>query len=272
QYLLTDTATDYSETEGNINILTSLKNDYPRPIPIWIFSVGRTFRVQQRFNHLDLVLSVLGIFRALWMPSKLKREQRYIRGSITPGTVLIMLAWEVKGKGVMFVKQLSSDNLLWGILDIDGLMDVLWGILDIEQPGTQAINKIVVPSESGDVMWNIPGYLSDDLTMNNIKGKCDESEDDSSVDAKSDVDMKEYVQHQDDHNIESGCRENSKLDMNGKHFEGKAIHFSGRTSSAMHVPDLRSLNGDRLHWTILANEDQTASVISDPIQADHLQT
>ncbi|KAF6145569.1 hypothetical protein GIB67_037602 [Kingdonia uniflora] len=56
--------------------------------------------------------------------------------------------------------------------------------------------------------------------------------------------MKECVQHQYDHNIESGCRENSKLDMNGKHFEGKAIHFSGKTSSAMHVPDLCSLNGD----------------------------
>ncbi|KAF6163073.1 hypothetical protein GIB67_001401 [Kingdonia uniflora] len=40
----------------------------------------------------------------------------------------------------------DPDNLLWGILDIDGLMDVLWGILDIEQPGTQTINKIVVPS------------------------------------------------------------------------------------------------------------------------------
>ncbi|KAF6139514.1 hypothetical protein GIB67_015471, partial [Kingdonia uniflora] len=144
---------------------------------------------------------------------------------------------------------------------IDGLMDVLWGILDIEQPGTDFTDN-----ESGDVMRNIPGHLSDDLTMNNIKGKCDESEDDSSVDAKSNVDMKEgkcdesendsivdaksnidmkeCVQHQDDHNIESGCRENSKLDMNGKHFEGKAVHFSGKTSSAMHVPDLRSLNGD----------------------------
>ncbi|KAF6174970.1 hypothetical protein GIB67_026458 [Kingdonia uniflora] len=98
--------------------------------------------------------------------------------------------------------------------------------------------------ESGDVIRNIPGHLSDDLTMNNIKGKCDESEGDSSVDAKSDIDMKECVQHQDDHNIESGCRENSKLDMNGKHFEGKAVHFSCKTSSAMHVPDLRSLNGD----------------------------
>ncbi|KAF6173157.1 hypothetical protein GIB67_028455, partial [Kingdonia uniflora] len=98
--------------------------------------------------------------------------------------------------------------------------------------------------ESGDVMRNIPGHLSDDLTMNNIKGKCDESEDDSSVNAKSDVDMKECVQHQDDHNIESGRRENSKLDMNGKHFEDKAVNFSGKTSSAMHVPYLRSLNGD----------------------------
>ncbi|KAF6169153.1 hypothetical protein GIB67_038650 [Kingdonia uniflora] len=29
---------------------------------------------------------------------------------------------------------------------IDGLMDVLWGILDIEQPDTQTMNKIVVPS------------------------------------------------------------------------------------------------------------------------------
>ncbi|KAF6152861.1 hypothetical protein GIB67_025879 [Kingdonia uniflora] len=38
------------------------------------------------------------------------------------------------------------DDLLWGILDIDGLMDVLWGILDIEQPDTQTIKKIVVPS------------------------------------------------------------------------------------------------------------------------------
>ncbi|KAF6154409.1 hypothetical protein GIB67_028301 [Kingdonia uniflora] len=102
----------------------------------------------------------------------------------------------------------------------------------------------VTDNESGDVMRNIPGHLSDDLTMNNIKGKYDESVDDSSVDAKSNVDMKECVQHQDDHNIESGCRENSKLDMNGKHFEGKAAHFSGKTSSAMHVPDLRSLNGD----------------------------
>ncbi|KAF6153083.1 hypothetical protein GIB67_034805 [Kingdonia uniflora] len=27
-----------------------------------------------------------------------------------------------------------------------------------------------------------------------------------------------------------------------------------------------------LHWTILAKEDQTAAVISDPMQADHLQT
>ncbi|KAF6158004.1 hypothetical protein GIB67_008133 [Kingdonia uniflora] len=102
----------------------------------------------------------------------------------------------------------------------------------------------VTDNESSDVMRNIPGHLSDDLTTNNIKGKCDESEDDSSVDAKSDVDMKECVQHQDDHNIKSGCRENSKLDMNGKHFEGKAVHFSSKTSSAMHVPDLRSLNGD----------------------------
>ncbi|KAF6162801.1 hypothetical protein GIB67_029070 [Kingdonia uniflora] len=79
-----------------------------------------------------------------------------------------------------------------------------------------------------DVMRNIPGHLSDDLTMNNIKGKCDESEDDSSVDAKSDVDMKECVQHQDDHNIESGCRENYKLDMNGKHFEGRLSIFLAR--------------------------------------------
>ncbi|KAF6160405.1 hypothetical protein GIB67_019174, partial [Kingdonia uniflora] len=38
------------------------------------------------------------------------------------------------------------DDLLWGILDIDGLMDVLWGILDIVQPNTQTINKIFVPS------------------------------------------------------------------------------------------------------------------------------
>ncbi|KAF6143499.1 hypothetical protein GIB67_029668 [Kingdonia uniflora] len=91
----------------------------------------------------------------------------------------------------------------------------------------------VTDNESGDVMRNIPGHISDDLTMNNIN-----------VDAKSGVDMKECVQHQDDHNIESGCRENSKLDMNGKHFEGKAVHFSGKTSSVMHVPDLRSLNGD----------------------------
>ncbi|KAF6176933.1 hypothetical protein GIB67_027733 [Kingdonia uniflora] len=38
------------------------------------------------------------------------------------------------------------DDLLSGILDIDGLMDALWVILDIEQPDTQTINKIVVPS------------------------------------------------------------------------------------------------------------------------------
>ncbi|KAF6136091.1 hypothetical protein GIB67_000495, partial [Kingdonia uniflora] len=40
----------------------------------------------------------------------------------------------------------DSDDFLWGILDIDGLMDVLWGILDIEQPDTQTISKIIVPS------------------------------------------------------------------------------------------------------------------------------
>ncbi|KAF6145290.1 hypothetical protein GIB67_041485, partial [Kingdonia uniflora] len=40
----------------------------------------------------------------------------------------------------------DPDDFLWGILDIDGLMNVLWGVLDIEQPGTQTINKIVVPS------------------------------------------------------------------------------------------------------------------------------
>ncbi|KAF6170811.1 hypothetical protein GIB67_015763 [Kingdonia uniflora] len=86
----------------------------------------------------------------------------------------------------------------------------------------------VTDNESGDVMRNIPGHLSDDLTMNNIRGKCDESEDDSSVDVKSDVDMKECVQHEDDHNIESSCRENSKLDINEKHFESKAVHFMAR--------------------------------------------
>ncbi|KAF6159079.1 hypothetical protein GIB67_032696 [Kingdonia uniflora] len=40
----------------------------------------------------------------------------------------------------------DPDDFLWGILDLDGLMDVLWGILDIEQPDTQTITKIVVPS------------------------------------------------------------------------------------------------------------------------------
>lgn len=29
---------------------------------------------------------------------------------------------------------------------VDGLMQVLWGILDLEQPDTQTINNIVIPS------------------------------------------------------------------------------------------------------------------------------
>ncbi|KAF6173159.1 hypothetical protein GIB67_028457 [Kingdonia uniflora] len=59
-----------------------------------------------------------------------------------------------KGGGRMLYSLISflrfpisdPDNMLWGILDINGLMDVLWGILDIEQPETQTINKTVVPS------------------------------------------------------------------------------------------------------------------------------
>ncbi|KAF6154728.1 hypothetical protein GIB67_035693, partial [Kingdonia uniflora] len=49
---------------------------------------------------------------------------------------------------ISFLRFLISDldDLLWGILDIDGLMDVLWRIFDIEQPYTKTINKIFIPS------------------------------------------------------------------------------------------------------------------------------
>ncbi|KAF6175936.1 hypothetical protein GIB67_003424, partial [Kingdonia uniflora] len=51
----------------------------------------------------------------------------------------------------------DPDDLLWGILDIDGSMDVLWGILDIEKPDTQTINKIVVPSV--ELIYSYAEYL-----------------------------------------------------------------------------------------------------------------
>ncbi|KAF6162969.1 hypothetical protein GIB67_021118, partial [Kingdonia uniflora] len=106
----------------------------------------------------------------------------------------------------------------------------------------------VTNNGSGDVMRNIPGHLLDDLTMNSIKDKCDESEDDSSADAKSDVDMKECVQHQDDHNIESGCRENSKLDMNGKHFIGEKQQMPVVTCNSM-APQVPQVVGNTTSGT-----------------------